>query len=276
MKYLKMSAFILLYMAVYFIISNYIGLVFGIFYMIKEIIVNPDVFLYGSSDAFMDTFVKNSVWFMTIAALVSFPIYAFILWLRKQNIFRVCGFSGISVKDMAITVLMGISLNFVIEYLVAITSLNDLSPSVQQMFSQIFDGNSFAVILIAIGIVGPFIEEVIFRGLILNELRRNIPLPAAVIIQAVLFGAYHMNLTQGIYATLLGIILAQACIKMKSIWAPILIHMLFNSTSVVLAKLIDPYILMTYQYFILAGSVILLVFTSILVWRGKKSIINIY
>ncbi len=87
MKYLKMSAFILLYMAVYFIISNYIGLVFGIFYMIKEIIVNPDVFLYGSSDAFMNTFVKNSVWFMTIAALVSFPIYAFILWLRKQKHF---------------------------------------------------------------------------------------------------------------------------------------------------------------------------------------------
>lgn len=273
-KYLVMSAFVLLYLAVYFIVSNYIGSVFAIIYMIKEIISNPNT-LFENPDEFMGTYLESSILFMVIAAVVSFPIYMFIMWLRKENIFKVCEFSKISLKNAAAIALMGITLNFVVEFLIAATSLNELSPSVEKMFRVIFERNSFVTILIGIGIVCPFIEEIIFRGLVFKELKRHLPETAALVIQAFLFGAYHMNLTQGIYAFVLGIILGLVYIWMRSIWAPVLIHIFFNSTSSVLSKLVDQQAVNNHQYIILIGSVFILAVASVFIWKNRKKNLTI-
>jgi len=272
MKYVRLIAFIFLYLAVYFIISNYIGTLFIVFSLVKEFIANPAALFGNIEMLIMYDYIESTIWFMMAAAIISFPIYAFILWLRKKSIIKFCNFHKISFKYIAITALMGISLNFTVEYFVSATSINDLSPYVEQLFNQIFQSNSFTVILIGIGIIGLFIEEVIFRGLVLNELKQNMPVAPAIIIQAILFGVYHGNLSQAIYATLLGVVLGLICIKMNSIWPPVIIHMFFNSTSVVLGKLVDPQVFVNYQYFILAASIVLLIATFIFTWRDEKTV----
>lgn len=279
MKYVRLIAFILLYLAVYFIVSNYISVLFIVLSLIKELVKNPaalfDEALHDKINLeIMYDYIGSSIWFMVAAAVISFPIYALILRLRKKRITKFCEFHRISFRHVAITALMGISLNFIVEYFVSVTSLDDLSPYVEQILNQIFDNNDFLAILISIGIVGPFIEEVIFRGLILNELRQNMPVVPAVIIQAILFGVYHGNLTQGIYATFLGIVMGLVCIKMNSIWAPVIIHMFFNSTSTVLGKLVDPQIFVRYQYLMLFGSVVLFIATSVMTWRDNERVMG--
>lgn len=64
--------------------------------------------------------------------------------------------------------------------------------------------------VICTGIVIPFTEELIFRGMAYGNLRRELPFAGAVVISAVYFGLFHGNLIQGIYACLMGVFLAGA------------------------------------------------------------------
>lgn len=62
--------------------------------------------------------------------------------------------------------------------------------------------------VICTGIVIPFTEELIFRGMAFGSLRRELSFSGATLISAVYFGLFHGNLIQGIYAFLMGIFLA--------------------------------------------------------------------
>lgn len=77
-------------------------------------------------------------------------------------------------------------------------------------------------------IFAPFSEELIFRGVTLRQARRALPFWAANLLQAFLFGAYHMNMMQGIYAFCLGLILGYICERGGSIYHSLLLHLLFN------------------------------------------------
>ena len=61
---------------------------------------------------------------------------------------------------------------------------------------------------------------------------------AANLLQALLFGIFHMNMIQGIYAFCLGLVLGYVCNRGGSIYYSILLHMLFNFWGTVLSGLI--------------------------------------
>ena len=84
---------------------------------------------------------------------------------------------------------------------------------------------------IALCLLAPLTEEILFRGLIFRTLRRAIPVPAAIILQALLFGIFHMNIVQGIYATLLGICFGCLAYRYNSVIPGILLHMSINCSS---------------------------------------------
>ncbi len=234
MKYLKMCAFILLYLGVYFILQSYLGSIAGFFHIIKAIIQNP---FNINPDEILEPVLKGTVFILILAAAASFFIYWGIFKLRKENFLAFCSFSGMSKKNIFFSLLLGLSLVLPVNFFVSLLSIDRLSPDVQNMFNIIFQDNSTFVLLLGIGIAGPIIEEIIFRGLILKELGKNMPDVPAVIIQAVLFGIYHLNLTQAIYASVLGAILGAVCLWTRSIWGPILIHVFYNSSSVILSKI---------------------------------------
>lgn len=91
---------------------------------------------------------------------------------------------------------------------------------------------SFIAQFIALGVGAPIVEEMCFRG-ILMERMRWIPVWLAVFIQALLFAVAHLNIFQGSYAFILGIMLALAYIKFRSLIVVIIGHAAFNITSVV-------------------------------------------
>ena len=81
---------------------------------------------------------------------------------------------------------------------------------------------------IGIGIAAPVVEELLFRGIIQGELRRVMPEWAAIVVQAVLFSAFHMQIIQSSYVLLPGLLLGVAYAWSKSLWVPIAMHVLFN------------------------------------------------
>jgi len=102
---------------------------------------------------------------------------------------------------------------------------------------------SFAVVLIAAGIVAPFVEELFFRGFLYGMYRRRKPLWQAYLISAVLFTAVHNNpacmtppqmagLSIGIF--MLALMLAWLYQRTGSLYPSILAHALNNATGLIL------------------------------------------
>jgi len=98
--------------------------------------------------------------------------------------------------------------------------------------------NQWLIMLFFVGIVAPVAEEIIFRHMLLRPLRQYGD-KQAVIITAVLFGAFHGNFTQFLYATVAGLILGIVTVRANSVKPAIVIHMLVNSYEVSRSYLFD-------------------------------------
>ncbi len=95
-----------------------------------------------------------------------------------------------------------------------------------------FPNNTPALILyfIQLSILAPLCEEFVFRGLILQNLRKYGNF-FAVLMSSLMFGIIHGNLSQTPFAFIVGIALAVIVIETGSIWVSVLIHCLINSIS---------------------------------------------
>ena len=87
-------------------------------------------------------------------------------------------------------------------------------------------------------IFAPFCEELVFRGVTMHQAKKCLPFWAVNLLQALLFGIFHMNMIQGIYAFCLGLVLGYVCNRGGSIYYSLLLHMLFNFWGTVLSGLI--------------------------------------
>ena len=85
--------------------------------------------------------------------------------------------------------------------------------------------------------IAPVFEEIIFRGYILNNMRKygNI---TAIIVSSVFFSMFHFNLVQLVNPILMGIILSLIMIKSESIASSIIVHM-FNNIMAMLTTIIS-------------------------------------
>lgn len=84
-------------------------------------------------------------------------------------------------------------------------------------------------------IAAPVAEEMIFRVVVYRRLRRRICVRDAVLVSSLFFAVYHMNLPQACFGFLTGIVLALFMEAYDNPMAPVLVHMMLNSCSVILS-----------------------------------------
>lgn len=89
----------------------------------------------------------------------------------------------------------------------------------------------FWVLLLSEGIVGPILEEYLFRGVVYHKLKELYTTKNAMIFCTLLFALFHGNLLQIIFAALLGTILILLYEKYQDIKIPILFHSIVNLVS---------------------------------------------
>ena len=107
--------------------------------------------------------------------------------------------------------------------------------SYNSMIAEFSGSTSFLFIFTAV-IMAPVVEELVFRGLTLHYAKQSFNLILANIIQALLFGLYHGNLIQGIYAFIFGLLLGFIAIKTDSLITGILLHMVINGSLYIVPK----------------------------------------
>lgn len=120
--------------------------------------------------------------------------------------------------------------------LISISGLTERFADESEMIAQLVYGGDLTIEILAVVILGPIAEELVFRGLVYKRMREISPFILSMLFSALLFGVYHQNWIQGIYAFLMGIVFAFVYEKFHSIWAPIAAHVGANALSVFLTE----------------------------------------
>ena len=141
--------------------------------------------------------------------------------------------------------LMGYGMQIVTTLIMVL--VNVLLPSVMEEYNTLVDGSGITTYglmwVISTLVLPPLVEEAGFRGLGLAYLERaGAPFAVANIVQALAFGIFHMNLTQGIYTFVLGLALGYVTHRSGSIAPAMLMHLVYNLMGTLGSDLIYSYL----------------------------------
>lgn len=167
--------------------------------------------------------------------------------------------------NIALAVILAASSSIGLNILLSLTGFVQTSAVYQDVARQQY-GVIFGIGAVLFGLISPITEEIVFRGLLFNRMRRYYPVTAAIILSGVLFGVYHGNLVQGVYGTCMGILLAYTYERMRSFLIPCLFHAVANLMVYTLAQNAGLHA----KFFNAAGCVILLTISAICIFVIEK------
>ena len=213
---------------------------------------------YGSSDAVFTTMLV--LWFLTnivgsanrvvelnthmlivgtIFTLFLVAIVLTFLILRHRNPLHLFGLRGMSpaqnLKAASVGLVAALPVVYFIHSLCLLVIGEDAEP--QPLLQFLAQNATLLDRLILIGtalVVAPVAEELIFRGYVFGVLRRYTGRWWAMVISALIFAAIHAHIPSfaGLFA--LAVALTLVYEGTGSLWAPIIMHSLFNGITVVL------------------------------------------
>ena len=115
---------------------------------------------------------------------------------------------------------LGIFLNIILSFFFPMTSLNGSSHLWMQV--------------VTVGITGPILEELIFRGIMLEKLKTRFSHRWCYLIVILSFAFLHGDVKTILYAGILGCLFLYGKEKTGSLWAPILMHVGANTMTLFL------------------------------------------
>lgn len=182
---------------------------------------------YADADAFMDNYDSIISIICYIAGIVIFYIF-----YRRD---------GVSDSDTLIkkrvyipaVCIFGAAASHGLSILISLADIDGLLGSYEETSAALFASGAVLIIIRTV-ILAPMVEELVFRGLIFNRIRGFLGFWPAALISAAVFGVYHLNLAQGVYAFLFGMLFCLVYRKFKSLWCCIFMHASANLLSVIL------------------------------------------
>lgn len=200
-------------MLIFFIVSNVLGLI--------GIVVNQT---FGLSKT-VQSVINIIVWILGIL-----PSYLYLKTnIERKKETRI----KLPVKEATGWILMGLFCVTAVQYIVTNFINQDSNFDIKELITYDFTSVIGIVLFVLhLSILPAIFEELLFRGAILKMLSKY-GNGVAIVISSICFGLIHQNITQGIFAFLMGLILSFITIKTKSILPAILIHFLNNFTAVI-------------------------------------------
>lgn len=218
--------------------QSLVSIVYMLVYMLYETFVAGNTEL--TSEQLLQDFTTGTASYVNmflvyIGYLLIFGLWYWLMFVRKRENRE---WKQV-LKPQRILGIVGCGLLLQVALSMALTLLLPLFPKLMENYSLVMNtlGSESVLMILCVCILAPIGEELIFRGLSLRILKKAFPWWFAVLLQAVLFGIYHLNLVQGIYATLLGILLGYTAHRYGSVVPGILLHMVVNSSSYLLSYL---------------------------------------
>ncbi len=220
-------------LALYLIVSVAVSLCTGIYYSITLLLGDKPY----STQMLTDMIVNSSL----LQTFIAGAFMAMISWLLYQNDQkkRELGILGkgkeprwCPVIVWLFVIVISIAGCQLMNDVITMAGLHEMFPTYVDVADQVIYSQPAWLIFVTVGIVAPLAEEFIFRGLLFCRMKDWMKPWLAIILSGLLFGAYHGNVVQFIYAFFMGMIFAIIYHKTGTLWTTVVAHMTANFWSV--------------------------------------------
>ena len=137
---------------------------------------------------------------------------------KNGNVLRTIGYA-------AIAALSGLLLNIAINH----SGLMELFPAYATDFEPVLERYDLYTGILIFVIIAPLAEEAVFRLFLFNFLEKKLGFMPSAVISSLVFGIYHMNVIQFIYAFLMGLLFAYFYHKDHRFAVPYIMHLSANA-----------------------------------------------
>ncbi len=120
-----------------------------------------------------------------------------------------------------------VAVGLLLNILVAKLPLEELSSGYEKANNILYNGALWLLILADV-IVIPLLEELLYRGIICGQLSLWYGQLPGAFFSAVLFGIFHFNIVQFLYALIMGVLLGLLFTKTNKLYLPYLSHAITN------------------------------------------------
>lgn len=215
-------------------------------YFLAQVVVSAiaAVTILGSGSGAMD---RSLLAIGLGASIVGFAVGLGWLRLRGRLSWRILGPVRPGATAVGIGIVVGAVatlLTYLVNALAALVATPDTPVQQQVLLDALRGGWSLAVAAILAIVVAPVTEEVLFRGLLFQSLRRRVGLWPAATVSSLLFVGIHVEIVFSQPLALVGLFafamaLAWSFHRFGSLVVPIVAHAVFNATSLTLAVLLE-------------------------------------
>ncbi len=205
--------------------------------IVSEIFITVFLFLtvllgmFRDSGAAYDFLYNNQIALSGAAELIIFvPLLS--LFMRDERIRRAdvpeecLAKKKMGISDWLTVLAFVMCLAIVVNLVIALLNLPE--SEIEQEMEELYEKTGLLVQVIVIGVIAPLAEDMTFRGLVFRRLREDLDPLFAALLSGLAFGIYHGNLTQGVFATVMGFVFAMLYEHYGTIMVPIAAHMLNN------------------------------------------------
>ncbi|MBO0995687.1 CPBP family intramembrane glutamic endopeptidase [Bacillus sp. SD088] len=203
----------------------------------------PLLFFLGvlAFDVPQDTMLMRSTSIWTILSFILGLIVILLILRRAEpytniekdtplplNLSILWGIAGVFIALIAQIAAAGL------EYLIGIDPGSENTEQIMDMIEMM------PMVIIASSLIGPILEEIVFRKVIFGVLYNRFPFWAAALISSLAFAIAHMEPTHLILYAAMGFTFSFLYVKTKRIIVPIISHMLMNTLVTINAFFLNP------------------------------------
>ena len=145
------------------------------------------------------------------------------------------------------------------------------SEDLIESFNYIFSKTTLTQQIIIMAAVPAVIEEMFFRGIMLNAIKKKSNIIVAALISSLLFAVMHFSLIKIFPTFLLGVVFSYVVYKTGSIIPAIFLHFINNSMSVLIQHILPNIELDNLSYIYINHKIILLFLIIYILYEGRMN-----
>lgn len=173
--------------------------------------ISSFIYMYVFNGSSLNSFFSNEFYFIIVFFNILVLLYLLKHYYTKEKEIRLSSFIS--------SIFIVVSVSLVLNMLFFMFNLQNVSNMSISIYLLIFSS----------GIIGPIVEEYLFRKILLTRLLELYSTKLAIIIECLIFSLFHSGLNGIIYAFIIGLILSIIYVKYKNINVSIIAHMISNT-----------------------------------------------
>ncbi len=174
-----------------------------------------------------ERFYDYAIWFVIIAAIICIPIYYRMYRMDWEKATEEKLALPMENRDYLAIIICGAAIAVAMNNIISLTPLPQMFDAYEET-NEILAGGGMVLQILSAGILGCIVEEISMRGVTYLRMKRYWGKNKAIFWSAIVFGIYHFNVVQAVYAFVLGLFFAWVYERYQTLWAPIVAHMSAN------------------------------------------------